>query len=156
VPIVPIIAILSPMAKERIFEDLPALVSPIFEFSFTESVTQSNREKSKRRRNFAVEFSARTQSPPVQLAPNAGLLYLHLNDVVVAAAAALLEAKDSLTLDELLDAIGRRQFYDPTIQAYATPSSMTTGQLEFLIRRDPAVSELLEVDAQIIRGRLRA
>jgi hypothetical protein len=139
---------------ERVFEELPVLTSPMTEFSLSECVARSNRERPKRRRGFPGEIMPALTSPPVKLLPNAGSLYLHLSDALIASVQEALETKDTTTADEVLEALAKRQFYDTLTQAFVTPSSLTAGHLEFLIANDPSVKLLFEIEAETIRRRI--
>jgi hypothetical protein len=139
---------------ERTFPELPPLTSPVFDFSLSKRIAQSNRERSpKRRRGFTVDFSGRSHAPAVDLAPNAGMLYVHLNDAVAAVARDLLDSRESVIIEEILDGLATRQFFDPAAGTYVTPSSLTADHLSFLLRHDPALSAVLELDDRTIRRR---
>jgi hypothetical protein len=139
------------MAADRSFDPLPALASPMLEFSLSECIARSSRERPKRRRGSSLAFCPHAPSPPIELVPNAGLLYVHLNDVIVASAREVLESKRSATVDELLESVMKRQYFDPMTQTFVTPLSVTPEHVLFIMRRDPQVSALVETEGEMIR-----
>jgi hypothetical protein len=135
--------------------DLPApLVCSICEFSLTSFVTASSRERGKRgRRSYSADTSSRAQGPPIDLVENASVLYLHLSDAIIASMDAVIDAAETPTLEAVLDDLPRRQYFDPTVQAYVSPTSLTLHHLEFIVTNEPTIRARYELDGQLIRRR---